>query len=65
MCGQVAFVLCPQACTQMSASRMELIQVTNALREEGLFTVATQSPNNNPQLVSAQELNSREIDPLT
>lgn len=65
MCGQIAFVLSPQACTQMSVSRVELIQVTNALRGETLFTIATQSPNNNPQLESAQELNSQEMDPLT
>lgn len=48
MCGQIAFVLSPQAYTQMSVSRVELIQVTNALNREALFTVATQSPNNNP-----------------
>lgn len=65
VCGQIAFVHSPQACTQMSASRVELIQVTNALRGEALFTVATQSPNNNPQLESAQELNYQEMDPLT
>lgn len=63
--GRIAFVLSPQACTQMSASRVELTQVTNALRGEAAFTVATQSPNNNPRLKSAQELNSQEMDPLT
>lgn len=65
MCGQIAFVLSPQACTQMSASRVELIQVTNALRGEALFTGATQDPNNNPQLKSTPELYSKEMDPLT
>lgn len=65
MCGQVAFVISPQACTQMSASRVELIQVTNAPKGEALFTVATQSPNNNLQLESTQEINSQEMDPLT
>lgn len=49
----------------MSASRVELTQVTNALRGEPVFTVATQNPNNNPRLESAQELNSQEMDPLT
>lgn len=59
MCGQVAFVLSPQAC------RVGLIQVTNALRGETLFTVATQSSNSDPQLVSFKELNLQEMDPLT
>lgn len=64
-CGQVAFVLSPQAGIHMSASRVELIQVTNAPRGETLFTVATQRANNHPQLESSRELNSQEIDPLT
>lgn len=65
VCGQIAFVLCPQAYTQMSVSRVELIQVTNAPTAEAPFTVTTQSPNNNPELESAQDLNSQEMDPLT
>lgn len=32
MFGHIAFVLSPQACTQMSVTCVELIQVTNALR---------------------------------
>lgn len=43
VCGQIAFVLGPQANTQMSVSRVELMQVTNARTGEALFTVATQS----------------------
>lgn len=65
MCGRVAFVLSPQAGIHMSASRVELIQVTNAPRGETLFTAATQRANNHPQLESSRELNSQEIDPLT
>lgn len=65
VCGQIAFVLGPQAYTQMSVSRVELMQVTNARTGEALVTVATQSPNNNSQLKYAQDLSSQEMDPLT
>lgn len=65
VCGQIAFVLCPQAYTQMSASCVELMQVTNALTGEALSTAATQSPNNNSQLECARDLSSQEMDPLT
>lgn len=64
-CGQVAFVLSPQACIQLSVTRVELIQVTNAPRGETLFTVATQCSTNNPRFESSQGLNPREMDPLT
>lgn len=44
---QVVFVVLPSG-WHSDVGRVELLQVTNALTEEDLFTVATQSPNNNP-----------------
>lgn len=44
---RLSFVVLPSG-WHSDVGRVELLQVTNALTEEDLFTVATQSPNNNP-----------------
>lgn len=55
--------LCPLPSGLLPVTHVLPIQVTNALSGGTLFSVA--NPTSNPQLMSSQELNLQEMDPLT